>query len=151
MRPILRWLKDGNCLGVLCDQDTGVDSLYVDFFGHPAKTPAGPAVLAQATGADVVTGFCFRRPDGRYRLAFGPPIPVPPRSGGGPMELWGVVQEYTRRTENAIRAQPGIWAWNHARWRSDIRHDSTGWDPRFADACLSRIQAWRDAGRPPLA
>ena len=150
VRPILRWLKEGKVLGVLADQDTGVDSLYVEFFGSPAKTPSGPAVLAQSTGADLVTGFCFRRPDGRYRLAFGPSIPVAPRAGAGALELWGAVQEYSRRTEAAIREQPAIWAWNHARWRSDIHKPSTGWDPRLAGGCLERIAAWRAAGRPAL-
>ncbi|MGH7443069.1 MAG: lysophospholipid acyltransferase family protein [bacterium] len=150
VRPILRWLKEGKVLGVLADQDTGVDSLYVDFFGRPAKTPSGPAVLAQATGADLVTAFCFPLPDGRYRLAFEGPIPIPPRSAGGAMELWPVVQEYTRRTEAAIRAQPRAWAWNHARWRSDITRPSTGWDPRFASACLERISGRERVGAASL-
>jgi KDO2-lipid IV(A) lauroyltransferase len=150
VRPILRWLKDGKVLGVLADQDTGVDSLYVEFFGHAAKTPSGPAVLAQATGADLVTGFCYRRPDGRYRLAFGPPIPLPARGTGGALELWAPVQEYTRRTEEAIRSAPTLWAWNHSRWRSDIHRASTGWDPRLAQGCLDRVYAWRAAGRPAL-
>lgn len=150
VRPILKWLKDGKCLGVLCDQDTGVDSLYVDYFGQAAKTPSGAAFLAQATGAALVTAYCFRRDDGRYRLEFQPAIPVPPRQGGGPMELWEVVQEYSRRTEDAVRRQPGLWAWNHSRWRSDIHKPSNGWDPRLADACLQRRDAWIAAGRPAL-
>jgi KDO2-lipid IV(A) lauroyltransferase len=86
VRPILRWLKEAKVLGVLADQDTGVDSLYVEFFGSPSKTPSGPAVLAQSTGADIVCGFCFRRPDGRYKLVFskrGPGI-HPPHRGRHP-------------------------------------------------------------------
>lgn len=150
VRPILRWLKDGKCLGVLCDQDTGVDSLFVDFFGRPAKTPSGAAFLAQATGAALVTAFCSRRDDGRYRLQYQPAIPLPPRGDGGAMDLWDAVQEYTRRTEEAVRRQPGAWAWNHARWRSDPSQPSPGWDPRLAQACLERIRAWRAAGRPAL-
>lgn len=147
VRPILRWIKEGKVLGVLADQDTGVDSLYVDFFGHPAKTPSGPAFLAQATGADLLTAFCFTLPGGGYRLRFDGAIPVPPRSGEGSLELWPAVQEYTRRTEAAVRSQPGSWAWNHPRWRSEIGRASTGWDPRLAAACLERIAA--QGGRVP--
>src|SRR5581483_11010114 len=98
VKPILKWLKEGKVLGVLCDQDTGVDSLFVDFFGRPAKTPSGAAWLAQATGAGVFTAFSARRPDGLYRLRFDPEIPVPPRG----QDFKGVVQEYTRRTEAFI-------------------------------------------------
>lgn len=151
VRPILRWLKDGKILGVLADQDTAVDSLFVEFFGTPAKTPAGPAVLAQATGAALLTVFCHPKPEGGWRLVFSPEIPLPARGDGGPMELWDVVQEYTRRTEAAIRSQPEVWAWNHPRWRSDLLKPSNGWNPRLAAACLDRIAAWRAAGRPPLA
>jgi KDO2-lipid IV(A) lauroyltransferase len=150
VRPILRWLKDGKALGVLADQDTGVDSLYVDFFGRASKTPSGPAVLAQITGAVLLTAWCLRRPDGRYDVEFEAPIPVPPRGEGGAMELWPAVQEYTRRTEAVIRSHPGQWAWNHARWRSPIDKASTGWDPRLAEACQDSMRDWREAGRPAL-
>ncbi len=117
VKPILRWLKGGGILGVLADQDTRVDSLFVDFFGRAAKTPSGPAWLAQATGAALVTGFIFRQPGGRYRMAFQKEIPVPSRDEPG-ASLKGVVQEYTRRTEEAVRAHPDQWVWMHPRWRS---------------------------------
>ena len=51
VKPILRWLKEGGVLGVLADQDTSIDSVFVDLFGKKAKTPSGPAWLAAATGA----------------------------------------------------------------------------------------------------
>ena len=114
VKPILRWLKEGKVLGVLCDQDTGVDSLFVDFFGRLAKTPSGAAWLAQATGAAVFTAFSARRSDGLYRLRFDAEVPVPPRGE----DLRPAVAEYTRRTEAFIREVPEQWAWNHSRWRS---------------------------------
>jgi KDO2-lipid IV(A) lauroyltransferase len=114
VKPILKWLKEGKVLGVLCDQDTGVDSVFVDFFGRQAKTPSGAAWLAQATGAGIFTAFSARRPDGLYRLRYDSEIPVPPRGE----DFTGVVQEYTRRTEEFIREVPEQWAWNHNRWRT---------------------------------
>ena len=118
VKPILRWLKEGNCLGVLADQDTSIDSLFVDFFGKKAKTPSGPAWLAQATGADLLTGFCGRGEDGKYQLLFGGPIEVPPKSAAGREALLPAVEAYTRRTEDAIRRWPGQYAWIHDRWRT---------------------------------
>lgn len=114
VKPILRWLKEGKVLGVLCDQDTGVDSVFVDFFGRPAKTPSGAAWLAQASGAAVYTAFSARREDGKYRLRFDGEVPVPPRGE----DFTAAVQEYTRRTEDFIREAPEQWAWNHNRWRT---------------------------------
>jgi KDO2-lipid IV(A) lauroyltransferase len=117
VRPILSHLKKGGVLGVLADQDTSVDSVFVDFFGHQAKTPSGPAWLAQVTGAALITGFLWRRPDGRYQMEFGPEIPVPAK-GESKEALIPAVQEYTRRTEQAIREHPEQWVWMHERWRS---------------------------------
>jgi KDO2-lipid IV(A) lauroyltransferase len=114
VKPILKWLKEGKVLGLLCDQDTSVDSVFVDFFGRPAKTPSGAAWLAQATGAGVFTAFSARRPDGLYRLRYDGEIAVPPRGE----DSLPVVQEYTRRTEGFIREVPEQWAWNHNRWRT---------------------------------
>jgi Kdo2-lipid IVA lauroyltransferase/acyltransferase len=117
VKPVLKFLKEGGILGLLADQDTNVDSVFVDFFGRPAKTPSGPAWLASATGAALITGFLWRRPDGRYRIEFGPEIPVPEK--GAPKEaLIPAVREYTRRTEKVIREHPEQWAWMHDRWRS---------------------------------
>lgn len=118
IKPILRWLKDGNCLGVLADQDTSIDSLFVDLFGKKAKTPSGPAWLAQAGDAELLTAFCGRRPNGKYHLQFQGPIAVPDRKTGKREELTACVQEYTHRTETAIRKWPDQYAWIHDRWKS---------------------------------
>ncbi len=150
VRPILRWLKDGKALGVLADQDTDIESLYVDFFGQLVKTPSGPAVLAQAADAALITVFVRRLEDGRYRLTFEELVQVPAR-GQGAMDLWDCVQEYTRRTEAAIRLAPEQWVWNHTRARNPVDKPSVGWDLRNADLCRQRAEAWIKAGRPPLA
>jgi KDO2-lipid IV(A) lauroyltransferase len=119
VRPILKWLKEGGVLGALCDQDTNVDSVFVDFFGRPAKTPSGPAWLASMTGAALVTAFIHRQADGRYAMRFSEEIPVPRRSKEGPEpDLSPVVQEYTRHIEAAVREHPEQWVWMHERWRS---------------------------------
>jgi KDO2-lipid IV(A) lauroyltransferase len=114
VRPILRFLKAGGALGVLADQDTNVDSVWVPFFGRLAKTPIGPVSLAQASGAALVTLFNWREPDGRYAIRFGSPIPVPERG----QDVTPAVAEYARLTEEALRAHPEQWVWMHERWRS---------------------------------
>ncbi len=148
--PILRWLKEGGALGTLADQDTSVDSLFCDFFGHAAKTSTGSVVLAQACNARLITGYCWRRDDGRYVIEFEPDIPVPDRKDRDPLALWGAAQEYTRRCEAKVRQHPEQWVWMHRRWRSAMDVDSTGWQSRLAGPCSERIKAWITAGRPEL-
>jgi KDO2-lipid IV(A) lauroyltransferase len=128
VRPILRWLKGGGVVGTLADQDTGVDSLFVNFFGRECKTPSGPAWLAAASGAELRTAFCRRLDDGTYELEYQGPIEVAPGLTDK-KDLKPIVQEYTRRTEEFIRSAPTQWAWNHDRWRSKKEEASTGWQP----------------------
>jgi KDO2-lipid IV(A) lauroyltransferase len=148
--PILRWLKEGKALGALADQDTGVDSLFCEFFGRPAKTPTGAVLLAQATEARLITGSCWRQADGRYVIEFEGAIPVPARGERDPLAFWPAAQEYTRRIEAAIRRHPEQWVWMHRRWKSRPDEDSSGWQKRHAQACMDRIAQWVAAGRPEL-
>ena len=128
IRPILKWLKGGGVLGTLADQDTRVDSVYVDFFGRQAKTPSGPAWLAAASGAALMTGFSRRLPGGGFSVEYQDEIPLP-KGDLSKSALKAAVQEYTRRTEAYIRLAPEQWVWNHDRWKSDPAQASIGWKP----------------------
>ncbi|MFW6369524.1 MAG: lysophospholipid acyltransferase family protein, partial [Myxococcota bacterium] len=46
VKTLLRQIRKGGAIFMLVDQDTSVPSLFVPFFGRPAKTPRGPADLA---------------------------------------------------------------------------------------------------------
>jgi KDO2-lipid IV(A) lauroyltransferase len=128
IRPILKWLKGGGVLGTLADQDTRVDSVFVDFYGREAKTPSGPAWLAAASGAALMTGFSRRLPGGGFSVEYQDEIPLVPGELSK-SALLPAVQEYTRRTEAYIRQVPEQWVWNHDRWKSKKDEASTGWKP----------------------
>ena len=110
-KAMLRALKAGQILGLLIDQDTDVQSVWVPFFGHLAKTPRAAADLALRTGAAVVMGFCRREADGRYRLS----MEALPGEGLDALEL---TARMTARIEAAVRAAPEQWVWMHRRWKS---------------------------------
>src|SRR5512140_2411891 len=60
-RAMIRCFKQGKLLGLLIDQDTNVQSLFVPFFGRAASTPRGAADLAIRFRTPVVVGWCRRR------------------------------------------------------------------------------------------
>jgi KDO2-lipid IV(A) lauroyltransferase len=109
-KQMLRVLKDGAILGMLIDQDTDVQSVWVDFFGHRAKTPRAAADLAVRTGAAVVLGFCERVGPCRYKLSM---REVP--AGEDPVAL---TAQLTKLIEEQIRRAPEQWVWMHQRWKS---------------------------------
>ncbi len=48
---LARRLRDGGLVCLVADRDLSASGVEVSFFGHAARMPAGPALLAQHTGA----------------------------------------------------------------------------------------------------
>ncbi len=69
-REIIRSLRDNEVLGILIDQDTKVDGVFVDFFGRPAHTATGPVQLAQKLGCALLPAFIHLEADGTYQIEF---------------------------------------------------------------------------------
>jgi KDO2-lipid IV(A) lauroyltransferase len=115
-KQMLRALKSGEILGLLIDQDTSVQSVFVPFFGHLAATPRAAADLALRTRAALVLGFCQRQADGRYRLSMREIEPV--RSGDAEADAVALTAALTAGIEAAIRLAPEQWVWMHRRWKT---------------------------------
>jgi KDO2-lipid IV(A) lauroyltransferase len=109
-RAILGRLRRGGVLGMLIDQDTKVDGVWVPFFGRPAFTPVGAAKIALRQGATVVPAFIERLPGGRHLARFHPAMELPddPREATAAMTL---------AIEEQVRRHPEQWVWMHRRWR----------------------------------
>ena len=74
-RALLRALRDGRCVGVMCDIPEYGPTVEVTYCGGPVRFSAVPARLARRTGAAIIPVDCVRRPRG-HRLRLHPPIPV---------------------------------------------------------------------------
>lgn len=112
-RQILRALKKNEAVGILIDQNVGLDEgAFIDFFGTPACAGTAFARLAARTGAAVIPGFAlWNAAESRYVLKFYPLV-----------EMTGEVVEDTRRVhaviEQVIREYPDQWLWLHRRWKT---------------------------------
>jgi KDO2-lipid IV(A) lauroyltransferase len=119
-RAILRTFKAGHALGILVDQDTDVQGVFVPFFGKEAYTPRAAADLALRFGAPVVVGWVHRksaRPaDGH--LLHTVEIPYDPVPADREAEVVRVTAACSAALESAIRAHPEEWVWMHARWKT---------------------------------
>jgi len=50
-------LREGKLVALVADRDLSKSGIEVNFFNGPARMPAGPALLAIRTGADLLTAF----------------------------------------------------------------------------------------------
>ncbi len=124
----VRALREGKMLGVLLDQCTKGEGVFVPFFGRPAHTLTGPARLAIRTGAAVVPVFAIREEGGR-RIAVHvlPPVPLP--EGKDPAQsAYQLTACLTSIIEEQVRRWPEQWVWLHRRWK---RTPETDRDPVF--------------------
>jgi len=114
LRGVLDALRRERMVGILLDQNTTHrEGVFAPFFGFPASTSRGLAVIALRTGAPVVPVFIRRQPGGRHVVEAGPPIPPP--EDGDPVAFTGA---FNRAIERAIRQAPEQWFWLHRRWKT---------------------------------
>ena len=122
-RGVLATLGAGRLAGILGDQDARRAGVFVDFFGHPASTARGPAVLALRSGALMVTLFAVRLPGWRPRYqvwleALDEEAVMGGAEGGRGARVAAITQAFTTRIEEYVRRYPDQYFWLHKRWKT---------------------------------
>jgi KDO2-lipid IV(A) lauroyltransferase len=116
-KTILQFLKQNNSLGMLIDVDTRVKSVFVDFYGKPAYTPIGAAMLALDSDATVYTTSYIRTKGNNYQLIYGAPIEII-RTGDRKEDLRLNTERFHKEVEKLIKKYPTQWSWMHERWKT---------------------------------
>lgn len=114
---LIKVLKSGGSIALLIDQDTKVQTTFVDFFGMPAATPVGATVLALKTGAAVVPSYIHLGEDGLQHMYLLPEIPMR-RTDDEESDVKFNTQVLTNFIEEQIRKHPDQWVWMHERWKT---------------------------------
>ncbi|HRI79975.1 MAG TPA: lysophospholipid acyltransferase family protein, partial [Cyclobacteriaceae bacterium] len=114
---LFKALKLGHSIAILIDQDTKVKSRFVDFFGIPAATPVGAAILAMKTGAAVVPTYIYLGEDNLQHMVVLPEIELV-STGDEEQDMVTNTQHYTRFIEDVVRQHPEQWVWMHERWKT---------------------------------
>jgi KDO2-lipid IV(A) lauroyltransferase len=120
-REIIRVLKHNKLLGILVDQNSKDNSIFVDFFGQKAATTRSAATLALKLGAPIIMLFA-RRVAGRYKfkISVSKPIKIE-KTGNLEKDVFNLTQRYTTIIESHIRENPHEWLWIHRRWKTRPR------------------------------
>jgi KDO2-lipid IV(A) lauroyltransferase len=119
-RAIIRTFRSGKALGILIDQDTNVQGVFVPFFGRLAYTPRAAADFAVRFGAPVVVGTVHRKGpgEGGGHLLEVEEIPFSRDPPDREAEVVRLTAACTAAMERAIRRHPAEWVWMHERWRT---------------------------------
>jgi lauroyl/myristoyl acyltransferase len=115
---VLRRLKEGGIVGLLCDRDLAGTGVPVEFFGEETTLPSGPATLALRTGAVVLPVAVYFEGRTGHRAVVRPPVPVA-RTGGFREDVQRVMQAIAHEFEALIRVAPAQWHLFQPNWPSD--------------------------------
>jgi KDO2-lipid IV(A) lauroyltransferase len=111
-------IMENNSIGILSDQNVSArEGVFVDFFGRPACTGAGLAVLALRSGAPVLPMFMARQKSGKYKFILKPLVEIS-QTGDYERDLLENTQRFTRVVEDVVREYPDQWFWIHQRWKT---------------------------------
>ncbi|MFO7715725.1 lysophospholipid acyltransferase family protein [Desulfosarcina sp.] len=117
MRKVLDALRRKDCVGILLDQDSGLTAgVFADFFGQPACTNKGMALMALKTGAPVVPTYLVRHGN-RFEIHIEPEVPLI-RTGDKERDIQENTRQYNQVMEAIIRRYPEQWLWVHRRWKN---------------------------------
>ncbi|WP_405944952.1 phosphatidylinositol mannoside acyltransferase [Streptomyces sp. NBC_00932] len=116
---LARRLRDGGLVCLVADRDLSASGVEVQFFGEATRMPAGPALLAQQTGALLlpVTLWYDGSPVMRGRVH--PPVDVP-ASGTRPEKTSVMAQALADAFATGIAEHPEDWHMLQRLWLADL-------------------------------
>ncbi len=99
-------LNDGALVALVADRDLSRSGIDVEFFGGPARMPAGPALLALRTKAPLITAYVSYTETGIH-IDFN--NVVLPTSGSDKEKVEEIVQMTAKYFERGISDNPEDW------------------------------------------
>ena len=115
---LLRALRSGRLVGLLCDRDLVGSGVEVEFFGERTTMPGGPALLALRTGAPILPTAVYSGPGRDHVAVIMPPVEVV-RTGKLRDDVARVTQAVAADLERLIRRAPDQWHLFQPNWPSD--------------------------------
>jgi KDO2-lipid IV(A) lauroyltransferase len=115
---LIKTLRNGGLVGLLCDRDLVGNGIEVEFFGETTTFPGGPATLALRTGATLITAAVYSGPGKMHHAIISGPIDTT-RQGSMRADVGRLTQEIARHFEDYIRRTPEQWHMFQPNWPSD--------------------------------
>lgn len=108
----LKILRGRGCVGILMDQNAGMQGVLTTFLGRVCSTTELPGLLAAKVGAEVRT--FYPRRTGFWRVEFeSDPIP----NDGTPESITVSLNQWLEHLLRTDQVLCSSWLWAHDRWR----------------------------------
>ena len=122
LRHIMGCLRNNEIVCLLADENKKHSETVVEFFGHPAPTAKGPAMLSLRTGALIVPIFIVRHADLSHTIFIEPHL-TPVLTGNMAEDIFTITTAFTKVIEHYVRKYPDQWFWVNRRWKKGkIKH-----------------------------
>jgi Kdo2-lipid IVA lauroyltransferase/acyltransferase len=113
---MVKAIKNNSIIAMLADQRARKnEGLELMFLGKVARTYKAPALLALKFGTPIIVGFAVRDTDHNYNVELVELDHSDLEDNAEGIEE--LTKRYLRLLENAIKKDPGLWAWQHNRWK----------------------------------
>ncbi|MFC7014135.1 phosphatidylinositol mannoside acyltransferase [Streptomyces viridiviolaceus] len=116
---LARRLRDGGLVCLVADRDLSASGVEVEFFGETARMPAGPALLAQQTGALLLPVTLWYDDSPVMQGRVHPPVEVP-QSGTRREKTSVMTQALADAFASGIADHPEDWHMLQRLWLKDL-------------------------------
>jgi lauroyl/myristoyl acyltransferase len=125
---LARRLRDGGLVCLVAERDLSSSGVEVQFFGAATRMPAGPALLAQQTGALLLPVTLWYDDSPVMRGRVHPPIAVP-ETGGRAEKTSVMTQALADAFATGIADHPEDWHMLQRLWLKDLDPGKSPGDP----------------------
>ncbi|MFI0965588.1 phosphatidylinositol mannoside acyltransferase [Streptomyces sp. NPDC021080] len=116
---LARRLRDGGLICLVAERDLSASGVEVEFFGETTRMPAGPALLAQQTGALLLPVTLWYDDSPVMRGQVHPPVEVP-ESGSRAEKTSVMTQALADAFADGIAEHPEDWHMLQRLWLKDL-------------------------------
>ncbi|MGW0365946.1 phosphatidylinositol mannoside acyltransferase [Streptomyces sp. NPDC002990] len=116
---LARRLRSGGLVCLVADRDLSASGVEVDFFGATARMPAGPALLAQHTGAVLLPATLYYGATPKLYGRIHPEVPVP-GTGTRTEKTSAMTQAMADVFAQGIAEHPEDWHMLQRLWLDDL-------------------------------
>lgn len=110
-------LRDKQIIGVLADQNSGKEGVFMGFLGREASVNPSPVIMSMKTDSIILPCFSVREGAYRHKIVFKDIIEIE-KQGDFQLDVYRNLKKCTDVVESHIHAYPDQWLWLHRRWKT---------------------------------